>query len=77
MGRKLIEIWLRPSNWYDLLPQVDSDFSPLMKLIRFGTLDHEKPGLILDDGRRIDVLEFAVTGLGESRLLALALSRMS
>ncbi len=25
-----------------------------MKLIRFGNPDHEKPGLILDDGRRID-----------------------
>ena len=51
--------------------------SPLMKLIRFGTPDHEKPGLILDDGRRIDVLELGVAGLGESRLLALALSRMA
>jgi len=48
-----------------------------MKLIRFGPPDHEKPGLILDDGRRIDVLEHGVGGLGESRLLALALSRMS
>jgi 2,4-diketo-3-deoxy-L-fuconate hydrolase len=26
-----------------------------MKLIRFGSHNHEKPGLILDDGRRIDV----------------------
>jgi 2,4-diketo-3-deoxy-L-fuconate hydrolase len=29
-----------------------------MKLIRFGTPDHEKPGLILDDGRRIDASAF-------------------
>lgn len=29
-----------------------------MKLIRFGTPDHEKPGIILDDGRRIDVSAF-------------------
>lgn len=26
VGRKLIESWLWSSNWYDLLPQVDSDF---------------------------------------------------
>lgn len=32
--------------------------SPFMKLIRFGTPDHEKPGIILDDGRRIDVSAF-------------------
>jgi hypothetical protein len=32
--------------------------SPLMKLIRFGTPDHEKPGIILDDGRLIDVSAF-------------------
>ena len=29
-----------------------------MKLIRFGSPDHGKPGLILDDGRRIDVSAF-------------------
>lgn len=29
-----------------------------MKLIRFGSHDHEKPGLILDDGRRIDASAF-------------------
>jgi len=29
-----------------------------MKLIRFGTPDHEKPGIILDDGRLIDVSAF-------------------
>jgi hypothetical protein len=29
-----------------------------MKLIRFGTPDHERPGIILDDGRRIDVSAF-------------------
>ena len=32
--------------------------SPFMKLIRFGTPDHERPGIILDDGRRIDVSAF-------------------
>ena len=32
--------------------------SPFMKLIRFGTPDHEKPGIILDDGRRIDFSAF-------------------
>jgi hypothetical protein len=26
VGRKLIESWSWSSNWYDLLPQVDSDF---------------------------------------------------
>jgi hypothetical protein len=29
-----------------------------MKLICFGTPDHERPGIILDDGRRIDVSAF-------------------
>jgi 2-keto-4-pentenoate hydratase/2-oxohepta-3-ene-1,7-dioic acid hydratase in catechol pathway len=29
-----------------------------MKLIRFGSPDHEKPGFLLDDGRRIDVSGF-------------------
>ena len=29
-----------------------------MKLIRFGSPDHEKPGFLLDDGRRIDVSAF-------------------
>jgi len=29
-----------------------------MKLIRFGSPDHEKPGVLLDDGRRIDVSGF-------------------
>ena len=29
-----------------------------MKLIRFGTPDHEQPGLILNDGRRIDASAF-------------------
>ncbi len=29
-----------------------------MKLIRFGTPGNEKPGLILDDGRRIDASAF-------------------
>jgi 2,4-didehydro-3-deoxy-L-rhamnonate hydrolase len=29
-----------------------------VKLIRFGSPDHEKPGLILDDGHRIDVSAF-------------------
>ena len=29
-----------------------------MKLIRFGSPDHEKPGLILEDGRRIDASAF-------------------
>ena len=29
-----------------------------MKLIRFGAPDHEQPGLILDDGRRIDASAF-------------------
>ena len=32
--------------------------SPFMNLIRFGTPDHEKPGIILDDGCRLDVPEF-------------------
>ena len=31
-----------------------------MKLIRFGTPDHEKPGVILNGGRRIDVSAFVV-----------------
>ena len=48
-----------------------------MKLIRFGTLARENPGLILGEVRRIDVLELGVSGLGESRFLALALSRMA
>jgi hypothetical protein len=30
-----------------------------MKLIRFGSPDHKKPGLILDDGRRTDASAFA------------------
>ncbi len=51
-------------------------FSPRMKLIRFAHPDHEKPGLILGEVRRMAVLELAVTGLGESRWVALALSRM-
>jgi hypothetical protein len=29
-----------------------------MKLIRFGSPDYEKPGVLLDDGRRIDVSGF-------------------
>jgi len=29
-----------------------------MKLIRFGSPDHEIPGVILDDGRRIDISAF-------------------
>ena len=52
-------------------------FSPRMKLIRFGTPDHEKPGLILGEVRRMDVLELCDAGLGESRWVALALSRMA
>jgi hypothetical protein len=51
--------------------------SPLMKLILFATPAREKPGLSLGEVRRTDVLELGVAGLGESRLLALALSRMS
>lgn len=29
-----------------------------MKLIRYGSHDREKPGVLLDDGRRIDVSGF-------------------
>ena len=29
-----------------------------MKLIRFGDLNYEKPGILTDDGRRFDVSEF-------------------
>jgi 2-keto-4-pentenoate hydratase/2-oxohepta-3-ene-1,7-dioic acid hydratase in catechol pathway len=52
--RKLIEIRQNTRNWYDLLPLS----SHYMKLIRFGSPDHEKPGVLLDDGRRIDVSAF-------------------
>ena len=31
-----------------------------MKIIRFDSPDHEKPGVILDDSRRIDVSAFGV-----------------
>jgi hypothetical protein len=48
-----------------------------MKLILFGTPDHEKPGLVLGEVRRMDVLELGDAGLGESRWVALALSRMA
>jgi hypothetical protein len=49
-----------------------------MKLIRFGSTDLEKPGLILDDGRYIDVSDvipdydesfFASGQLGRIRIL--------
>jgi hypothetical protein len=51
--------------------------SPLMKLILFATPAREKPGLSLGEVRCIDVLELGVAGLGESRFLALAVSRMA
>ena len=48
--------------------------SPRMKLIRFGTHDHEKPGVILDDGRRIGVSACRRVGVSACRRLGLIIT---
>jgi hypothetical protein len=56
--KNLIDTQPRFHYWYDLLPQAPSNSFNPMKIIRFGSPDHGKTGLILDDGRRVDLSAF-------------------